>query len=294
MKLPPFAFTRAESLDHALELLAELGSDAKALAGGQSLIPLMAFRLAAPAHLVDVSELPELGYLRPAETGLAVGGVTRTAELERATPDLGPYKGALADALPLIGHLPIRTRGTIGGSIAHADPTAELPLLACTFDASIVAQSRQGRRELPASDFFRGTMTTALEPTELVVEIRFPNPPPGTISAFEEFSDRAGDFALASVCVAAACDEAGVCTWIRVGLGAVASTPVRSPAAEAAYLASRLDPAASDAACAALAGEIRPRGGLHAPAEFRAELAAVLLRRAVARIYAQSASAVSA
>ena len=111
---------------------------------------------------------------------------------------------------------------------------------------------------------------------------------------FEEFAERAGDFALASVCVAAARDEAGVCTWIRVGLGAVASTPVRSAAAEAAYLGSRLDPAASDAACAALAQEIRPRGGLHVPAEYRAELAAVLLRRAVARIYAQSASAVSA
>ena len=120
---------------------------------------------------------------------------------------------------------------------------------------------------------------------------------PGWGTAARELAaahERAGDFALASVCVGAACDEAGTCTWIRVGLGAVASTPVRSPAAEAAYLGSRLDPAASDAACAALAGEIRPRGGLHAPAEFRAELAAVLLRRAIARIYAQSASAVSA
>jgi carbon-monoxide dehydrogenase medium subunit/6-hydroxypseudooxynicotine dehydrogenase subunit alpha len=294
MKLPPFAFTRAKSLDHALDLLGELGGDAKALAGGQSLIPLMAFRLAAPSHLVDVSELREARYVRDGQAGLAVGGTTRHAELETAVSDLAPTWRAFADALPLIGHLPIRTRGTVGGSIAHADPTAELPLLACTFDAVIVAQSREGRRELPAADFFRGTMTTALDPTELVVEIRFPDPPRGTVSAFEEFSERAGDFALASVCVAAARDEAGVCTWIRVGLGAVASTPVRSSAAEAAYLGSRLDSAASDAACAALAQEIRPRAGLHAPAEYRAELAAVLLRRAVARIYAQSASAVSA
>jgi CO/xanthine dehydrogenase FAD-binding subunit len=294
MKLPPFAFTRAESLDHALDVLGELGADAKALAGGQSLIPLMSFRLAAPSHLVDVSDLREPRYVRPDQSGLAVGGTTRHAELETAASDLAPHWGAFADALPLIGHLPIRTRGTVGGSIAHADPTAELPLLACTFDAVIVAQSREGRRELPASEFFRGTMATALEPTELVVEIRFPEPPRGTVSAFEEFNERAGDFALASACVAAASDEAGVCTWIRVGLGAVASTPVRSPAAEAAYLGSRLDPAASDAACAALAREIRPRGGLHVPAEYRAELTAVLLRRAVARIYAQSASAVSA
>jgi CO/xanthine dehydrogenase FAD-binding subunit len=294
MKLPPFAFTRAESLDHALGVLGELGSDAKALAGGQSLIPLMSFRLAAPAHLVDVSELRDLRYVRLADAGLTIGGTTRHAELETAAADLAPQWRAFAEALPLIGHLPIRTRGTVGGSLAHADPTAELPLLACTFDAVIVAQSREGRRELAASDFFKGTMTTALEPAELIVEIQFPDPPPGTISAFEEFSERAGDFALASVCVAAACDEAGICTWIRVGLGAVASTPVRSPSAEAALLGSRLDPAGGDAACAALATEIRPRAGLHAPAEYRAELAAVLLRRAVARIYAQSASAVSA
>ena len=291
MKLPPFAFTRAESLDHALDVLGEHGADAKALAGGQSLIPLMAFRLAAPSHLVDVSELGDLRYVRPGQ-GLAVGGTTRHVELEDA--DLAPHWRAFADALPLIGHLPIRVRGTVGGSIAHADPTAELPLLACTFDAVVVAQSRAGRRELPASDFFKGTMTTALDPTELVVEIRFPEPPPGTISVFEEFAERAGDFALASVCVAAARDDDGVCTWIRVGLGAVASTPVRSPAAETAYLGSRLEPAAIDAACAALAQEIRPRGGLHVPAEYRAELTAVLLRRAVARIYEQSASAVSA
>ncbi len=294
MKLPPFALTRAESLDHALDVLGEHGGDAKVLAGGQSLIPLMAFRLAAPAYLVDVSELSELRSVRPGQAELVVGGTTRSAELETAASGLAPHWNAFAEALPLVGHLPIRTRGTVGGSIAHADPTAELPLLATTFDAVIVAQSRAGRRELPASEFFRGTMTTALEPTELVVEIRFPDPPAGTISVFEEFAERAGDFALASVCAAAARDEAGVCTWIRVGLGAVASTPVRSAAAEAAYLGSRLDAAASDAACTALAQEIRPRGGLHVPAEYRAELTAALLRRAVARIYAQSASAVSA
>ena len=209
MKLPPFAFTRAESLDHALDVLGEHGGEAKALAGGQSLIPLMAFRLAAPSHLVDVSELSELRYVLPGETGLAVGGTTRSAELETAASGLAPHWAAFAEALPLVGHLPIRTRGTVAGSIAHADPTAELPLLACTFDAVIVAQSRDGPRELPAAEFFRGTMTTALEPTELIVEIRFPDPPGGTISVFEEFAERAGDFALASVCVAAACDEAG-------------------------------------------------------------------------------------
>jgi carbon-monoxide dehydrogenase medium subunit/6-hydroxypseudooxynicotine dehydrogenase subunit alpha len=284
MKLPEFALTRAESLDHALAVLGELGSEAKPLAGGQSLIPLMSFRLASPAHLVDVSELAELRYVSGDGAGLLVGGTTRHSELEAAMRDAQPQWRAIAEAVPLIGHLPIRTRGTIGGSLAHADATAELPLLANTLDAVIVAQSQAGRRELPAAAFFRGTMSTALEPSELIVEIRFPAPPPGAMSVFEEFSERAGDFALASVCAAAACDDAGVCTWTRVGLGAVAPTPTRSLAAEGELLGTRLDRAAIASACAALANDTRPRGGLHVTAEFRGELASTLLRRALGRL----------
>jgi carbon-monoxide dehydrogenase medium subunit/6-hydroxypseudooxynicotine dehydrogenase subunit alpha len=284
MKLPAFALTRAESLDHALAVLGELGSDAKPLAGGQSLIPLMSFRLASPAHLVDVSELAELRFVAPAGAGLQVGGTTRHSELEAATRDAPPRWRAIAEAVPLIGHLPIRTRGTIGGSLAHADATAELPLLAQTLDAVIVAQSQAARREVAAAAFFRGTMSTSLEATELIVEIRFPAPPAGAVSVFEEFSERAGDFALASVCAAAACEDAGICTWARVGVGAVAPTPIRSAAAEGELLGSRLDGAAIEAACAALARDVRPRAGLHVTAEFRGELTATLLRRALGRL----------
>jgi len=284
VKLPSFEFTRARSLEHAVDLLADLGSDAKILAGGQSLIPLMSFRMVAPAHLVDVSELRELSFVRSSPAGLEIGATTRHATLESESRGLGTQWQAFRDAVPLIGHLPIRARGTIGGSIAHADATAELPLLARTFDAVIVAESRAGRRDIEASEFFRGTMTTDLAPDEVIVAVRFPEPPPGALSAFMEFSERAGDFALASVCAAAACDDAGVCTWARVGLGAVGPKPVRSAAAEAALVGRRLERSSIVAAVAAGLGDTRPRGGLHVSAEFRAELVATMLRRALERL----------
>jgi CO/xanthine dehydrogenase FAD-binding subunit len=284
MKLPPFALTRAESVDHAVATLGELGSDAKVLAGGQSLIPLMSLRLAAPAHLVDVSDLRELSYIADDGAALAIGATTTHAAFERESARLGAGWQALRDALPLIGHLPIRTRGTIGGSLAHADATAELPLLAQALDAEIVAASPRGRRTITAGGFFKGIMTTGLEPDELVVEVRFPHPPAGARSAFEEFSERAGDFAFASVCAAIASDDDGVSRWARIGLGAVGPVPLRSAAAESALVGARLDDAAIEAAAAAALGEIRPRAGLHVSAEFRGELASAMLRRALRRL----------
>jgi carbon-monoxide dehydrogenase medium subunit/6-hydroxypseudooxynicotine dehydrogenase subunit alpha len=284
VKLPRFQFTRARSLEHAVDLLAELGSDAKILAGGQSLIPLMSFRMAAPAHLVDVSELHELSFVASSPAGLEIGGTTRHATLEGESRSLGPQWQAFREAVPLIGHLPIRARGTIGGSIAHADATAELPLLARTFDAVIVAQSRDGRREIEASEFFKGTMTTDLRPGEVIVAVRFPAPPAGARSAFIEFSERAGDFALASVCAAAAWDDAGVCTWARVGLGAVGPNPLRSSAAEEALIGRRLERSSIDSAVAAGLGDTRPRAGLHVSAQYRRELVATMLRRGLERL----------
>ena len=277
-------------------MLGEHGADAKVLAGGQSLIPLMAFRLAAPAHLVDVSDLSELRYVRPDQAEL-VGRRHDAirAELETAAAAWPAAGMRLREALPLVGHLPIRTRGTVGGSIAHADPTAELPLLGNDLDAEIVAQSRPGRRGaargglLPGDDDDRARAARSWSSRS-----GSPIRPPGR-SACSRSSPSGQATSRSPRCASRPrATRPASARWIRVGLGAVASTPVRSAAAEAAYLGSRLDAAASDAACAALAQEIRPRGGLHVPAEYRAELTAVLLRRAVARIYAQSASAVSA
>ncbi len=281
MKLPAFAYTRARTIDDALSLLSEHGIDAKLLAGGQSLLPLMSLRMAAPAHLVDISELDELQYIREEQATLVIGGTTRHVALEAARP-AGSWR-AFSDAMPLVGHLPIRVRGTIGGSLAHADATAELPLLATTFGAKVVARSAGGAREIPAESFFRAHLTTALEPNEVLVEARFPNPPAGAVSAFEEFAERAGDFALASACAVVAVDTSGICTFCRVGLGAVAPRPIRSPSAEAALLGSRLDDETIASAGDAALHDCNPRGGLHVSAEFRRELIATMVRRSLRR-----------
>jgi CO/xanthine dehydrogenase FAD-binding subunit len=281
VKLPAFAYTRARTIDDAVSLLSEHGLDAKLLAGGQSLLPLMSLRMAAPAHLVDISELDELRYIRDDPATLTIGGTTRHVALEAAR-FAGSWK-AFSDAMPLVGHLPIRVRGTIGGSLAHADATAELPLLATAFGASFVVRSAGGAREISEESFFRAHLTTALEPNEVIMEARFPNPPTGAVSAFEEFAERAGDFALASACVVVAVDESGICTFGRVGLGAVAPRPIRSPSAEAALLGSRLDDETIAGAGDAALHDCNPRGGLHVSAEFRRELIVTMVRRSLRR-----------
>jgi CO/xanthine dehydrogenase FAD-binding subunit len=281
VKLPAFAYTRARTIDDAVSLLSEHGLDAKLLAGGQSLLPLMSLRMAEPAQLVDISELDELQYIRDEQATLAIGGTTRHVALE--AEGLAGAWNAFSDAMPLVGHLPIRMRGTLGGSLAHADATAELPLLAATFGANIVARSAAGAREIPAQSFFRAHLTTTLEPNEVIVEARFPKPPAGAASAFEEFAERAGDFALASACAIVAVDESGTCTFARVGLGAVAPRPIRSPSAEAALLGSRLDDETIARTGDASLHDCNPRGGLHVSPEFRRELIATMVRRSLRR-----------
>jgi CO/xanthine dehydrogenase FAD-binding subunit len=277
MKPPPFAYVRAESAEQAVSLLAEAGEDAKVIAGGQSLVPLLNFRLARPSVLVDVNPLGELDYIRIGANGdgLAVGALCRHVALERNGELGGPWN-AVAEAVPLIGHYPIRTRGTVGGSIAHADPSAELPVVALAYDAELEALGPQGRRTIPAGEFFRGPFTTALAPDELLVEVRLSGPPPGARSAFEEFSERAGDFALASVC--AIVGEG----WARIALGGVGPTPLRATAAEEALLAG----AEPDEVGALAARDCDPAGDFHASGEFRKELVAELTRRALRRLRA--------
>jgi carbon-monoxide dehydrogenase medium subunit/6-hydroxypseudooxynicotine dehydrogenase subunit alpha len=283
VKAPPFAYARANSPEEAVSLLAEAGDDAKVLAGGQSLVPLLSFRLARPSVLVDVNPLTELDYLRISDngTGLAVGALCRHSALERR-PDLqGPWR-AFAEAVPLIGHYPIRARGTVGGSIAHADPSAELPVLCLAFDAEIDAAGPHGRRAISASDFFRGPFSTALAADELLVEARFPAPPAGARTVFEEFSERAGDFALASVCAGVLVED-GRCTWARIALGGVGPTPLRATAAEQALVGSELEDAAVAEAAELAAGACDPRSDFHASSEFRKELVRELTCRALLR-----------
>src|SRR5947209_1818062 len=199
MKPPAFRYERPETLDQALALLAEHGDEARPLAGGQSLVPMLNLRLAAPAVVVDLNALPELDDLAVDGETLVIGALTRQRRLE-----LWPAAaaiGALADGLPLVGHVATRNRGTVGGSIAHGDPAAELPLALLALGGSVVAEGPGGRREIPADELFAGFLTTALQPGELVVEVRFPIAPPGEASALLEVAQRHGDFPLAAVAV---------------------------------------------------------------------------------------------
>jgi CO/xanthine dehydrogenase FAD-binding subunit len=240
MKPAPVAYARAATVDHALALLADAGEDAKLLAGGQSLMPLMNFRLARPTHLIDINDLSDLAWIESTEDGrLLVGALTRHAALERAPELVGPWR-ALREAAANIGHHPIRVRGTFGGSIAHADPSAELPVAAVALDARFRLRSGTGERTVPAGEFFLGPFTTALEPDEMVVCAEFPTPPRGMVSAFEEFAVHSGDFALASAAVAVALDDHGLATHVRIALGGVGPTPLRVHAAEDALAGSLL------------------------------------------------------
>ncbi|MEU8132719.1 FAD binding domain-containing protein [Streptodolium elevatio] len=233
MKPAPFAYHRARDAAGAARLLAELGDDAKVIAGGQSLVPMMSFRLARPGHLVDIGGLRELDYLRAeADGSLRIGALTTHHAVETA-PDgvIGPGFRVLRDAMSWVGHLPIRTRGTVGGSIAHGDTTAEWCLLAVLLDAELTALGPHGRRVIPAAEFFHGFYTTALEPDEILVEITFPAPAPH--AALTEFAERRGDFAIVSTAVSLDLGPAGEVRGGRVALGGVAPAPVRSPEAEA-------------------------------------------------------------
>lgn len=283
MKPPPFAYRRASSLEEALRLAAEAGEDAKFIAGGQSLMPLLALRLSRPSHLVDINRLQELGGVHHENGALRVGALVRHAMLERS-PDLdGPWQG-LREAAALIGHYPIRLRGTFGGSLAHADPAAELPVVSTALQATFIARSASGEREIPVSEFFAGPLMTVLEPGELVVEARFPAPGPGTRSVFEEFSPRAGDFAFASAAVVLAADDGGRVRNAHIALGGVAAIPVRAHEAEAALEGEVLTGSAAQEAARLAAAGCDPSGDAHASGAYRKELVATLVGRALSRL----------
>src|SRR6266550_689978 len=277
MKLPRFTYHRPESLEEVLALLAE-HDDVKVLAGGQSLIPLMALRLGAPDHLVDIARLPELADVRNDDGALAVGaGVThaqaeRSEQVEAAAP-------LLARALPQIGHQAIRSRGTVCGSLAHADPAAELPAVAVASGASVVVRSVRGERVIPAAEFFQGYLSTALEPDELIVEVRFPAFPETAGAAVVELSRRHGDFAL--VGVAATVDVAdgtiAACSLVFFGAGAV---PRRVEEAEAALVGAPPVAGRVDEAAAIVSAQLDPPDDIHGSRAYRKHVAGVLTRRA--------------
>ena len=273
MKPAPFSYHAPATIADVCELLAEHGDDAKVLAGGQSLVPMLALRLTQFAHLVDVNRVESLAGVAREDGALVVGAGTRQRVMERDA-GVATTVPLLARATPFIGHFQIRNRGTVGGSLAHADPASEYPAVACALGAEIELAGRGGsRRRVAADDFFVGTWTTAAEPDELLVAARFPIWSGRCGFAIEELARRHGDFALAGAACAVAEDRAGL------ALFGVASTPVRVGAAEAAIVAG-----ASEADVAELAvRDLAPPSDVHASAATRTRVARHLVARAVAR-----------
>jgi carbon-monoxide dehydrogenase medium subunit len=285
VKPAAFAYHAASSTEEALALLEQYGSEAKALAGGQSLIPAMNFRLATPAALIDLNRIGALAFVRADDHGLHLGGMTRHRTLER-NADVAAGAPLVAAAMPYVAHAAIRTRGTIGGSLAHADPAAELPAVMLALDASFTLQSRTASRTVPAAEFFQGLFLTALAPGELLVGITIPRAAGASASAFDEVSRRHGDFALAGAAAHVAVNGDGVCTVARVGLFGLADRPVL--AGQVTRTLAGVKPsreAIRAAADASARDDVDPSSDIHASSGYRRHLAAVLIRRVLERAF---------
>lgn len=282
MKPPPFEYFDPASVEEALALLKEHGEEAKVLAGGQSLVPLLNFRLARPRYLIDLNRIPAFSYIREVNGGLAIGAMTRQRAVERS-PLVREHCPLLAEAMPLIGHPQIRNRGTIGGSLAHADPAAELPAVVAALRGELVVRGADRQRLLTPEQFFVSYLTTALEPSELLVEVRLPASPPRTGWAFLEVSRRHGDFALVGVAAVLTVDEAGVCTHAALALTGVGPTPVLASRAAQGLVGGGPTAEAFEEAARRVSEALRPDSDLHASAEYRRHVAGVLTRRALAR-----------
>lgn len=282
MKPPPFEYFDPRSVEEALALLKGHSEDAKILAGGQSLVPLLNFRLARPRYLIDLNRIPAFSYIREVNGGLVIGAMTRQRVVEKS-PLIRERCPLLAEAMPLIGHPQIRNRGTIGGSLAHADPAAELPAVVAALRGELVVRGADRQRLLTPEQFFVSYLTTALEPSELLVEVRLPAWPPRTGWAFLEVSRRHGDFALVGVAAVLTVDEAGVCTHAALALTGVGPTPVLAFRAAQGLVGGEPTAEAFEEAARRVSEALRPDSDLHASAEYRRHVAGVLTRRALAR-----------
>ena len=282
MKPAPFRYHAPKTIEEAVETLAEVASeDGRVLAGGQSLVPIMAFRLARPAHLVDINGVEALRRLAVEGERLCIGACVRHAAFHHPMAD-GPLGRLLATVVRHIAHYPIRTRGTFCGSIAHADPAAEWCLVAAALEAEMVARSATGTRTIPAQDFFRGIMTTALSEDELLTEVRLPMLPADTRFGFYEFNRRAGDFALGMALVTFRLQD-GVIREPRVALGGVESQPRRIAEAEQLLAGRSAERAAFEAAAAAVASVVDPLEDAVTSATYRRDLSRTVTRRALER-----------
>ncbi len=284
MKPSPFTYHRPEGLDEALAVLAEVGADGKVLAGGQSLLPVLSMRLAAPAHLVDVNRLADLAYVRADGDGVRVGALARHAAVERdeAAARVQPL---LRHGLRLVAHPTIRNRGTTVGSLAHADPSGEMTAVLAVTGGTVTLASRGGRREVAAADFFVGPLESAVGPGELAVEAFFPAAAPGSGSAFVEVARRHGDYAMCGV--AAVVTPGGERVHARLAYISMGPTPPVSTIDIPVPADPRLPRSWDEAAAGAVEG-LEPEGDIHATADYRLHLARVLTARALAQAWSAS------
>ena len=278
MKLPRFEYHSPDTIDEVLALLAEHGDEAKVMAGGQSLVPLLAMRLARPTHVVDVNRVGGMSEISEQGDEIHFGALVRERAAERSSV-VADRLPLLAEALPYIGHVAIRSRGTIGGTVAHADASAEIPCVLQALEGSVVARSTRGERTIAAADFFQGHFTTALDDDECVVEVRFPISNGSAGYAFQEVARRHGDFALVGVAAKVALDGDGRVADSRITVMGVADVPHRASAAEAELLSAEPTPETLAAVAQTATADLSPGSDVHGSAAYRRHLAAVTVRR---------------
>jgi carbon-monoxide dehydrogenase medium subunit len=288
LKPAPFAYHRPSSLGEAIALLERYDGEAKVLAGGQSLMPVVNMRLARPAALIDLEGVPDLAGIRVDGDRVVFGAMTRHARVERA-PEVRAHLPILAHAMSYVGHLAIRSRGTIGGSLAHADPAAELPALAALLDGRFTLRGVNGERTLGWSDFFLSYLTTALEPAEILTSISFAIPPPRTRWSFREIARRHGDYALVGIGALMRFASSGALEDARIALFGVGPTPVRLHEAERALRGQRPDGAAFASIAAEAVRLLEPDSDVHASAAYRRDVARTLIARVLAETTAHAA-----
>ncbi len=287
MKLPPFEYACPTTLPEAIQLLSERDGDAKPIAGGQSLVPMLAFRLAQPTLLVDLRKLADLRGIKISQKGVTLGAMVRWREIED-DERLDAAHPLLKAAVAHIAHYQIRNRGTVGGSLAHADPAAEMPAIAMTCDAEIAVVGKSGARVIQAADFFQGALTTALTADEIIVEVRLPAWPAGRRWGFEEFARRRGDFAIAAAALFYDQSADGKARNAHVGVAGVADRPLRLPSAEDVLSGRAVDQATIAEAEAAASAAVDPQDDIHASAAYRRALVGTMVERALKRAAARA------
>ncbi len=284
MKPSAFEYHNPQSVEEAVELLDRYGDEAKIIAGGQSLVPMMNFRLARPEILIDINGIKELEYIKTEGDELVIGALTRESDIEKSALVIEQFP-FLAKAISYIGHSAIRNRGTIGGSLVHADPSAELPTALCALNGKLKVVGSSGEKILEPEEFFLTYLTTSLEPSDLLTEVRIPALPENTGWSFSELSRRSGDFAIVAVGILLFSEAPGVCREARIAMGGVAPTPVRAQAAEALLAGKKLSEKLIAKAAQQAAEETDTEPDYHASAEYRMDMARVFVKKGLQKAW---------